>query len=142
MACVIEIVPRSQADLEQLYTLARCTFGDLPDWNDDRVLEVLRRDVVFVARERAHAAGYVALIPDRSTASVVVEHLFVVPGHERRGIGRRLLEFAEGYAIAERMRALRIVAERGNWRAREFYRQAGFVPVEAELMELVLPRSG
>jgi hypothetical protein len=34
----------------------------------------------------------------------VVEQLFVAPGHELRGIGDRLLAYAEGYAIAERAR--------------------------------------
>jgi len=35
----------------------------------------------------------------------VVEQLFVASGHERRGIGHRLLAYAEGYAIAERVLA-------------------------------------
>ena len=42
----------------------------------------------------------------------VIEQLFVLPGHERRGVGHRLLDYAEGYAIAERAPALRIVVER------------------------------
>ena len=63
--------------------------------------------------------------------AIVVEQLFVVPGHERRGVGRRLLDYVEGYAIAERAPALRIVVEQDNVRARDFYQRAGFVPVDA-----------
>ena len=49
------------------------------------------------------------------------------------------LDYAEGYAIAERAPALRIVVERDNTPARAFYRRAGFVPVEGELFERSLP---
>ena len=71
----------------------------------------------------------------------MVEQLFVAPGHERRGIGHRLLAYAEGYAIAERAQSLQIIVEKGNQQARSFYRRSGFVPVEPELFELVLPRA-
>ena len=46
---------------------------------------------------------------------------------------------AEGYAIAEHARVLCIVVEPDNWRARAFYGRLGFVPVQTELVELVLP---
>jgi ribosomal protein S18 acetylase RimI-like enzyme len=105
------------------------------------VLEVLEDDVVFVAREDGSPAGYVAFRREHD-GGVVVEQLFVTPGHERRGIGRRLLAYAEGYAIAERAPTLRIVVEKDNGRARSFYRRAGFTAVDTELFELVLPRLG
>ena len=104
------------------------------------MLEVLRRDVTFVAREQGQPAGYVAL-RRKEGGAIVVDQLFVAPGHERRGIGHRLLAYAEGYAIAERAQSLQIVVEEGNQLARSFYRRSGFVPVEPELLELVLPRA-
>ena len=73
--------------------------------------------------------------------AIVVEQLFVAPGHERRGIGHRLLAHAEGYAIAERAGSLQVVVEENNRQARSFYRRSGFVPVEPELFELILPRA-
>ena len=124
--------------MPQLFALARATFAGLPGWSDERVLEVLRRDVVFVAREHGQLGGYVALCRQEG-GLIVVEQLFVAPGHERRGIGHRLLAYAEGYAIAERARSLQIVVEEANVQARSFYRRSGFVPVEAELFELILP---
>jgi ribosomal protein S18 acetylase RimI-like enzyme len=138
----VEIAPPTDADLGQLYSLAQGTFGAIPGWSDEQVIDVLRRDVIFVARERTLPAGYVALRPDRATESIVIEQIFVAPGHQQRGIGHRLLAHAEGYAIAEKARAIRIVAEESNWRARSFYGRVGFVPVESELLELVLPRLG
>jgi ribosomal protein S18 acetylase RimI-like enzyme len=134
----IEIVSRAEADLRQLFALAKSTFADAPGWDDARVLDALERDVVFVAREGGAPAGYVALRPV-DARRVVVEQLFVAPGHERRGVGHHLLAYAEGYAIAERASALRIVVERDNLRARSFYVRAGFVPVAPEVLELILP---
>jgi ribosomal protein S18 acetylase RimI-like enzyme len=112
----------------------------LPGWSDERVLDVLKRDLIFVAREEGEAAGYVALRREEGGA-IVVEQLFVALGHERRGIAHRLLAYAEGYAIAERARSLQVVVEESNRQARSFYRRSGFVPVEPELFELILPRA-
>jgi ribosomal protein S18 acetylase RimI-like enzyme len=136
----LDVVARRPADAERLFTLAKMTFGGFPGWSDHRVRDALRRDLVFVAREDEQAAGYVALRHDEASASIVVEQIFVAPGHERHGVGRLLLRFAESYALAEDVRALRIVAERANWRARDFYRRSGFVPIEDELLELSLRR--
>lgn len=140
MRPAIEIVPGDDADLRQLFALARAVFGRLPGWSDGRVLGALDRDVVFVAKEGGEPAGYVALKP--SADATVVEQLFVAPGHERRGVGRGLLAHAEGFAIAEHSRALRVVVERDNGAARSFYRRSGFVPVESEIFELPLPLRG
>ena len=104
------------------------------------MLEVLRSDVTFVAREQGQPAGYVAMRRKEGEA-IVVEQLFVAPGHGQRGIGHRLLAYAEGYAIAEHAHSLQIVVEENNRQARSFYRRSGFVPVEPELLELVLPRA-
>jgi ribosomal protein S18 acetylase RimI-like enzyme len=139
VASKIEIAPRVEADLPQLFGLAKDTFGGLPGWSDERVLEVLNGDVVFVAREDDQPAGYVALRHDEA-GGIVVEQLFVMPGHEQRGIGHRLLAYAEGYAIAGRAQSLRVVVEESNWPARSFYQRSGFVPMEPELFELILPR--
>jgi ribosomal protein S18 acetylase RimI-like enzyme len=141
MADPIGVDRPTEAEVKHLYVLAKSTFGGLPGWSDERVLATLEEDLVFVARERSQPAGYVALRPDPEPA-LVIEQLFVAPGHEHHGVGHRLLAFSEGYAIANRMNALRVVAERGNWRARDFYRRSGFVPVADEVLELVLPRAG
>jgi len=136
----IEIEASAGGDLEQLYLLAEAAFGDASGWDARRVVSVLRHDHVFVARERATPVGYVALHRDDETGSIVIDQLLVAPGHEQQGIGHALLGYAEGYAIAQRVPTMRIVAERDNLRARDFYRRSGFVPVADELLELVLPR--
>ena len=137
----VEIVSKREQDVEQLFGLAKTAFAGNPRWSDRRVLDALREDVVFVAREHGRPAGYVAIRqgPDRT---MVVEQLFVAPGHEHHGIGHRLLAHAEGYAIAGHADTLFIEVEEDNVAARSFYRRSGFVPVDRELFELVLPRLG
>ena len=138
LASTVEIAARTEADLPLLFGLAKVAFVDLPGWSDKRVLEVLRRDLTFVAREEGQPAGYVALRREEGGA-IVLEQLFIAPGHEQRGIGHRLLAYAEGYATAERARSLQVVIEESNQQARSFYGGSGFVPVEPELFELILP---
>src|SRR5687768_10953932 len=135
----IDIVSPSDSELHELFGIAKAVFADEPRWNDGRVLDALLSDVVFAAHERAQPAGYLALRPE-GNAPFVIEQVLVAPGHERRGVGHRLLEHAEGYAISERASALQIVVERDNRPARSFYLRSGFVPVEDELFQLVLPR--
>ena len=104
---------------------------------DARTLAVLERETVFVAEVAGTAAGYVAL--EAEEAGVRVDQLFVSPEHEAEGVGRQLLEHAEGYAIWKGARSLRVVVSEGDRRALEFYRGRGFVAVKENLLELVLP---
>jgi ribosomal protein S18 acetylase RimI-like enzyme len=129
-----------EAEVPHLFGLAKSVFADARGWSDARVLEALARDLLFLAEEDGEPAGYVALRHEPDGA-IVVEQLLVVPGHERRGVGHRLLAYVEGYAIAERALALRIVVEQDNAPARDFYRRAGFVPVDTEVVERSLPTS-
>jgi ribosomal protein S18 acetylase RimI-like enzyme len=138
MSSSLDIAPLRESELGRLFGLAKTVFANASGWNDRRVLDALERDIVFVAHERDEVAGYVALfVPDRK--HMIAEQVFVAPGHEHRGIGHRLVAHAEGYAIAEHAHVLSIVVERDNWRARAFYGRLGYVPVQAELVELVLP---
>jgi ribosomal protein S18 acetylase RimI-like enzyme len=105
---------------------------------DARTLAVLERETVFVAEVRGTPAGYVAL--EREERAVRIDQLFVSPEHEAEGVGRQLLEFAEGYAIWQGAEALQVVVEAENERALSFYRGRGFMPVGDDLLELLLPR--
>jgi ribosomal protein S18 acetylase RimI-like enzyme len=133
---VVERCP--EAEVPHLFGMAKSVFADVPGWSDTRVLEALAQDLLFLARDEGEPAGYVALRRE-ADGTLLIEQLFVVPGHERRGVGHRLLDYAEGYAIAERAPALRIVVESDNAPARDFYQRAGFVPVDPELFERSLP---
>jgi GNAT superfamily N-acetyltransferase len=128
-----EIRPFRPDDEPLLFGLASLDRGA-----DERTLAVLQRETVFVAELEGRAAGYVAL--DLRRDRCCVDQLFVSPEHEAEGVGRQLLEFAEGFAIFRGARALQVVVEAGNARAETFYRSRGFVTVGEGLLELVLPQ--
>ena len=127
-----------QEDEPLLFGLARRSFGERTGWSDERTLDVLGNEQVFVAEVEGQLAGYVAVEPEAD--ALRVDQLFVSPEHEAEGVGRQLIEFAEGYAIFRGAHTLRVVVEGGNARAESFYRGRGFVPVGEGLLELVLPR--
>ena len=118
-----------------LFGVAKLAFAGL---DDDRTLATLVRDTVFVAELGGAPAGYVAL--EESGEALRIEQLCVHPAHEEEGVGRQLLEWAEGYAISNGALRLEIVVESGNERATAFYRGRGFVPAGSDLFELVLPQ--
>jgi GNAT superfamily N-acetyltransferase len=127
-----DIRPYQPDDEPVLFGLANLDRGA-----DERTLAVLERETVFVAEVEGSPAGYVAL--ERAEQAMRVDQLFVSPEHEAEGVGRQLLEFAEGYAISEGAQRLQVVVESGNERAASFYRARGFAPAGDDLLELVLP---
>jgi GNAT superfamily N-acetyltransferase len=128
-----EIRPFEAADEAILFGLARLDRGA-----DRRTLSVLEQETVFVAELDGVPAGYVAV--ERAGDAMRVDQLFVSPEHEAEGVGRQLLEHAEGYAISEGALVLQVVVSSGDSRALGFYRGRGFVEVADELLEIVLPR--
>ncbi len=129
----VAVRPYRSEDEALLFGLARLDRGA-----DERTLAVLARETVFVAEIAGTPAGYVAL--DHREGAVRVDQLFVSTEHEAQGVGRRLLEFAEGYAISVEASVLQVVVRGDDSRAVEFYRGRGFVPAGEELLELVLPQ--
>src|SRR5215216_7573153 len=127
-----EIRPYEEDDEALLFGLASLDRGA-----DERTLGVLERETVFVAEVGGAPAGYVAL--ERSERAVRVDQLFVSPEHEAEGVGRQLLEYAEGYAIWQGAQALQVVVEPGDERAVTFYRGRGFTEASEDLLELLLP---
>jgi len=129
-----EIRPFRDEDEAVLFGLANLDRGA-----DSRTIAVLERETVFVAELETSPAGYVAL--SRAEDRICIDQLFVSPEHEAEGIGRQLLEWAEGYAISERAAKLQVVVEAGNRRALEFYRGRGFTEAGQDLLELQLPQA-
>jgi GNAT superfamily N-acetyltransferase len=127
-----DIRPLRPEDEALLFGLASIDRGA-----DRRTLSVLERETVFVAELEGSPAGYVAL--EHRGEVVCVDQLFVSPEHEAEGIGRQLLEWAEGFAIAAGAAKLQVVVEADNRRALDFYRGRGFTSAGDDLLELELP---
>lgn len=91
------------------------------------------------------AAGYVP--PDEPDARLAwLVSMWVDPRRRRCGLGRRLIEFVEGWARRGGLTELRLEVTIGNDPAEQLYRAAGFQPtgepvphpVYAELRERVM----
>jgi GNAT superfamily N-acetyltransferase len=132
------IRPYQEEDERLLFTLARGVFGAMGAWDDRRTLTALEMDTVFVAELEGGPAGFVALEPRED--AVRIAHLLVSPVHEGEGVGRQLLDYAEGYAISTGAIRLQVVVEDDNRRARDFYCSRGFVARSGEIFELLLPQ--
>jgi ribosomal protein S18 acetylase RimI-like enzyme len=133
------IRPYRAEDESRLFSLAQESFGVQASWSDGRALSGLTEDTVFVADLEGDPAGYVAL--RREGDALRIEQLLVSPRHEHEGIGRQLVEYAEGFAISEGASRLQIVVEPDNRRALDFYGRRSFRPTGDDLLELVLPHA-
>jgi ribosomal protein S18 acetylase RimI-like enzyme len=132
------IRPYRAEDESFLFSLARESFGERPAWSDSQTLGALETDTVFVAELEGKPAGYVAV--EAVADALRIDQLFVSGLHEGEGVGRQLLEYAEGFAISKGAARLEVVVEDDNRRARDFYRGRGFVPTGEDLLELTLPQ--
>ncbi|HVG63044.1 MAG TPA: GNAT family N-acetyltransferase [Hyalangium sp.] len=97
--------------LPQLHTREQTVW-----WMRHHVLVRLR---VWVAEEEGQVVGYAALGPGE------LEQLYVRPGYQGRGVGRRLLAQAK----ALEPQGLELWVFQRNTRARTFYEAHGFQPV-------------
>jgi ribosomal protein S18 acetylase RimI-like enzyme len=128
--------PLRAADEGLLFGVAKLAFTEQ---DEQHTLVTLARDVVFVADLGSEPVGYVAL--EQSDAALRIEQLCVHPAHDEEGVGRQLLEWAEGYAISMGAARLEVVVEAGNDVAAAFYRGQGFTPAGPDLLALVLPQA-
>jgi len=81
---------------------------------------MLRQGETWVARENGRILGFVRIDGED------LSHLFVLPGHSRRGIGSALLAKAKALSRAQ----LRLFTFQVNTRARTFYEAHGFRVVD------------
>jgi ribosomal protein S18 acetylase RimI-like enzyme len=96
---------------------------------------------VFVAEIAGQVVGFVCVWAcvqpdepdDDPTQYAYVSDLVVGPTYRRRGIGRRLLSAAEGYARARGATSLCIGVLARNAAARRLYESAGFEEYDVEL---------
>ena len=110
--------------------------GNRPiDWADRWDLRRWRFAGAFAGDERI---GGIALAmdaadvegPSAPSSTVLIWDLRVHPAHRRRGVGRRLLAFAEEHARAAGVAAVRVETQDINVPACRFYARAGYTFVE------------
>ena len=77
---------------------------------------VLKRGETWVARLKDNIVGFMVLVGDD------LDQLYILPGHYRGGIGRKLLNLAKSRSPGR----LRLCTFQRNLRARAFYEAQGF----------------
>ena len=96
---------------------------------------------LFVARHGNRLAGTVVLnhrqepgyeaarwLTDADSGALLVIHTLAVhPDYRKAGVGRRLMDFAEAYAVRRGMRALRLDVNEGNLPAIRLYERCGYL---------------
>ena len=86
----------------------------------------------FVAETDDQIAGFVRLFFNRDENRLYVRSLYFLPDFQGQGIGRRLLEAAEGYAAGKGIDELWLGVMVKNRQALLFYRKVGFLFVREE----------
>lgn len=97
-----------------------------PSWTELRVLRSMRNRecVVLAARDRRRLVGFA--IMDFYDEHAHLGLLAVQPGHQKHGIGRRLLEWLEASARTAGIFRVQLELRATNGDARAFYEKLGY----------------
>ncbi|SDQ77349.1 GNAT family N-acetyltransferase [Quadrisphaera sp. DSM 44207] len=91
----------------------------------EHLAEYQRAGRAWVAEERGHVVGY--LLVDVVAGGAHVEQVSVDPAHARRGIGRELIQIAEGWARGQGLSNMTLTTFKlVPWNA-PYYAKLGFV---------------
>lgn len=91
----------------------------------DMPVEQIRAGGVFVLEQDGRIVGFTAILP-RDDGDTDLDAMFVDPLHQRRGVGRALLEHCSEAARTAGSSSLHVV---GNTHAKQFYLACGFTIV-------------
>jgi ribosomal protein S18 acetylase RimI-like enzyme len=150
----VRIRPADEADTAFILALVpRFVAFELPPWRDrEESANGVRRDLarhlaerpdgshVFVAEEGGVRSGFVHLVWTidffTGAKNCHISDLAVAPDHDGRGVGSRLLAFAEDWARRSGCRFVTLGVFPGNARARALYERHGY---GVELLRMVKP---
>lgn len=143
MAAPDEMVePFIEPDLDILRQIARTSYLDSRFYHDGRLprakcdelfdlwtAQTCQRqpDHVLVARDGETAVGYVTCKLDPTTRGGAIELIGVAESARGRGVGKRLVDAALGWAVARGATMMSVVTQARNFRALRLYERCGFV---------------
>jgi putative acetyltransferase len=125
--------PATPEDADELALLLRAAMNGAMPWladlhtpDEDRsfVRGVVLQEEVWVAEADGRPVGFVAL--GSRVGAVYLQHLYVLPEHQRRGVGSELMARAK----AQRPDGFRLWVFQRNEGARHFYEKHGLSLVE------------
>ena len=135
MTDAFRVRPASPADVPAIGQLVELAYGhyvprigERPAPMDEDYGEVVRLGHTWVAEEAGALIGVLVLVP--GSDHLLIENVAVAPGSWGRGVGRRLLELAEGRAREAGLAELRLytnalMTENRAYYARRGYRETG-----------------
>lgn len=100
------------------------------------VLTSLSQMLAVVTIDAQHEDEYNTVRWTTSEPALIVHRFCVDPEVQGQGIGRRLMEFVEQFAVRQRFSSVRLDAYSGNPRALALYRQRGY----REVGQVFFPR--
>jgi|SRR5882672_4662490 len=124
----IELGFAAPTDAQRLAALARDLIEAGLGWGyrPQRILELIRdpETVTLVARDRKRAVGFAVMRFGDERAHLIL--LAVLPAHQRRGIGRRMIEWLVESALVAGMTSVHVELRASNAPAYALYRSLGF----------------
>ncbi|MFM8365469.1 MAG: GNAT family N-acetyltransferase [Verrucomicrobiota bacterium] len=146
----LRIEPATLDDLPELAELLFDLFSLEADFTPDRdkqvrglrlILEQPSRGRIFVLRNDRMIVGMINLLITISTAEggfvLLLEDLVVHREHRGRGLGKRLLQHAMGFAREKKFLRITLLMD-PNERLLDFYRRQGFVDSALHPMRCLL----
>jgi ribosomal protein S18 acetylase RimI-like enzyme len=91
---------------------------------------LIARGRVYLVRERAHGVVCGVLVIEPQDDALFIENVAVHPGHQRQGLGRRLLLFAEQQAANQGLNQLRLYTNELMTENIAYYRRLGYEEVD------------
>lgn len=118
------VAPITGADLDEVVAVEQAVFSD--PWPRTFFVEEIAhpQSVAVLVRDRGTLAGY--LLAWRLDGEMHLGNLAVVPGLQRRGIGRYLLEWLLAEAASGGQERITLEVRASNFAAQELYRRFGF----------------
>jgi len=98
-------------------------------WRKKRHVDVdvaVDKDGILVAEVDGEAVGYISCRPDRESGIGWIANFAVLPAHQKRGLGRALMDAALDYLRQQGMEYVKIEALEQNEIAPRFYSKLGF----------------
>ena len=91
------------------------------EFTEEKILEVIRNKIVYVATNEDNLTGYIVLSSD-TDSKIEIETLYVMPKFQREGVGKQLIQ--QSLALAGK--TIWLSTWELNHRAIAFYNKIGF----------------
>ena len=117
-----------QACIQSSYQPYISRIGKPPGAMLDDYSEVVRRHQAYVAEVDGVVVGVLVLIPSKER--VLLDNVALAPSFQGKGLGRRLIEFAEAKAREQGYRSLDLYTHERMTENIEMYMHLGYVETE------------